>query len=458
VAWAGLPRNALAQRDRLTTIRAALLLWTAKRFRDAVREKMSEPSLLRNRNFVLLYSGKLVSLLGDQVYLIALSWFVLGVTHSPLASGLLLMSGVLPFVLIGPFTGVLADWFERRIILVAMDGARGALVAGMALLLWLQLIPLWLLFVGSFFLGIFGAVFNPASSAILPNIVPESQFARVSAVDQFVWSGCSLFGMMAGGILFNLFGIVVVFLINAGSYILSGALELCMRLPRRRPDRSTLPIEPRRFLASYFADLGEGFRYLRRHRTILILFGCFAISNFILWPQALIYVPFYFRETLHATAADLSIVIGSAFIGMILGSVLIPRFQKNLRAVLLFGWLAAGFANICFAFPVFPRIVPLLTVRQITAYLFFISIILGLGIASMNIPVTVIVQKRLDDQFRGRVWAFLGSLNSAIMPLAYLCGGFLARSVPLYAIFITGGAILLAVFILLSLVQDLRSA
>ena len=418
----------------------------------------SELSLFRNRSFVLLFSGKVISLLGDQIYLIALSWFVLSATHSPLAAGLLLMSGVLPFILTGPFAGVLADWFERRSILVAMDGARGALVAAMALFLWLQLIPVWILFIGSFLLGTFGAVFNPASSAILPNIVPESQFARVSAIDQFVWSGCSLFGIVAGGILFNLFGIIVVFLINAGSYLISGILELCMWLPRRRPDRSSLPTEHQRRMHSYLADLGEGFRYLRRHRTILILFGCFAVSNFILWPQALIYMPYFYRETLHATAGDLSIVIGSAFIGMILGSVLIPRFQKDraLRAILLFGWLAAGIANICFAFPVFPRIVPLLTIRQITAYFFFISIILGLGIVSMNIPVTVFVQKRLDDQFRGRVWAFLGSLNSAIMPLAYLSGGFLAKSVPLYAIFITGGIIIMAVFMLLSRLQDLR--
>ncbi len=174
------------------------------------------PSLFRNRNFVLLYSGKLISLLGDQIYLIALSWFVLSITHSPLAAGFLLMSGVLPFVLIGPFAGVLADRFERRSILVAMDGVRGALVTAMALLLWLRLMPIWLLFVGSFLLGSFGAVFNPASSAILPNVVPESQFTKVSAIDQFVWSGCSLFGITAGGILFSLFGIVVVFLNQCG--------------------------------------------------------------------------------------------------------------------------------------------------------------------------------------------------------------------------------------------------
>ncbi len=225
-----------------------------------------------------------------------------------------------------------------------------------------------------------------------------------------------------------------------------------MLLPRRRSDRSSLLARQQGLLPTYLADLGEGFRYLRRHRTILILFGCIAISNFILWPQGLIYVPYFYKEVLHATAGELSIVIGSGFLGMLLGSVLIPRIQKDraLRTILLFGWLATGVANICLALPLFPAIVPLFTVHQITVYLFVVSIFFGFGIVAMNIPVTVIVQKRVDDQFRGRVWAFLGSLDSAIMPLAYLSGGFLATSVPLYVIIITGGVVIISVSVILS--------
>ena len=159
---------------------------------------MSAPPLTRNRNFILLFSGKVVSLLGDQIYLIALAWYILNETHSPIASGLLFMMGALPPVLIGPFTGVLADWFERRTILVAMDTVRGILVAVLALLLWTRAMPSWLLFAGTFLLGTFGSVFNPASSALVPNIVAESQYGRAAAVDQFVWSLCSLVGFTAG--------------------------------------------------------------------------------------------------------------------------------------------------------------------------------------------------------------------------------------------------------------------
>ena len=237
---------------------------------EAGRPAAPPERLLLNRNFVLLFSGKLVSLLGDQVYLIALSWYVLSATHSPVAAGILLMSGALPFVLIGPFTGVLADRFDRRAILVTMDAARGILLAAVAAALWLHVIPIWLLFICSFLLGTLGAVFNPASSAILPNIVTADQLAPASAVDQFLWSGCTLVGMMAGGILFNLFGIVAVFLINAGSYFVSGSLELCMRLPPVMPgpglrsDTSTLSmiISPSsRRVSAIFSGTGRSWSF-----------------------------------------------------------------------------------------------------------------------------------------------------------------------------------------------------
>jgi len=74
------------------------------------------------------------------------------------------------------------------------------------------------------------------------------------------------------------------------------------------------------------------------------------------------------------------------------------------------------------------------------------------------VPVTVIVQKMLEDRFRGRVWAFLGSLTSAMMPLAYLTGGFLARVTRLYVIFLVGGVIIISVLIVLSRLKELQKA
>jgi len=215
------------------------------------------PPLVRNRNFVLLYSGKVVSLLGDQIYLIALAWYILNVTHSPIAAGLLFMMGALPSMLIGPFAGVFADWFERRTILVTMDMARGVLVAVLAGLLWLKAMPLSLLFICAFLLGTFGSVFNPASSALVPNIVAESQYARVAAIDQFVWSACSLVGFTAGGILFSFFGIEAVFAINALSYFVSGVLEVCMRPERRLLNDLSSSRERRHPFNVYLTDLAR---------------------------------------------------------------------------------------------------------------------------------------------------------------------------------------------------------
>jgi MFS transporter, DHA3 family, macrolide efflux protein len=414
--------------------------------------------LTRNRNFVLLYSGKIVSLLGDQIYLIALAWYILNVTHSPIAAGLLFMMGALPTVIVGPFAGVLTDWFERRTILVTMDTARGVLVTLLAGLLWLKAMPPWLLFVGAFLAGTFGSVFNPASSALIPNIVAESQYARAAAIDQFVWSVCSLIGFTVGGILFSFFGIVAVFAINALSYFISGILEACMKLERRvLNDLSTSPKNRHPFRA-YLTDFAEGYRYLRGHSTILILFGCFTVSNFILWPQALIYVPLFFNETLHASPTLLSVVFGSGFMGMIIGSFVIPENPGRgiARKILLRGWTFCVIANACFSIPLFPLLLRHLSVNQITAYGLAYSVLLGFGLVFINVPVSVIVQKTVGDAFRGRVWAFLGSLSGAALPLAYLCGGLLARIVPLYMIYLFGGIAFFCLLTILARLSDLR--
>jgi MFS transporter, DHA3 family, macrolide efflux protein len=425
--------------------------------RSNLSEGLVARPLLGNRNFVLLYSGKVVSLLGDQIYLIALAWYVLDVTHSPLAAGLLFMMGALPPVLVGPFTGVFADWFERRTILVAMDTARGVLVGVLAGLLWLQAVPLWLLYIGTFLLGTFGSVFNPASSALLPNIVVESQYARVAAADQFVWSVCSLIGFTAGGILFSFFGIVTVFAINALSYFLSGVLEACMRVQRRLLDSKSSSREHGHPFNAYLTDLAEGFKYLRGHSTILILFGCFTVSNFLLWPQALIYVPLFFNETLHASAGLLSVVLGSAFAGMIVGSFLIPKNPGKgiARRILLRGWSFCAIANTCFSIVLFPLLLRHLTVNQVAVFGLAYSVVLGFGLVFINVPVSVIVQKAVKDEFRGRVWAFLGSLSGAALPLAYLCGGLLARLVPLYVIYLCGGIAFFGLLAILARLSDL---
>ena len=80
---------------------------------------------------------------------------------------------------------------------------------------------------------------------------------------------------------------------------------------------------------------------------------------------------------------------------------------------------------------------------------------LGFGLVFINVPVSVIVQKTVQDAFRGRVWAFLGSLSGAALPFAYLCGGLLARLVPLYVIYLCGGIAFFGLLTILARLSDL---
>ena len=191
-------------------------------------------SVFRNRNFMFLFSGKIVSLLGDQVYAFALSWYILSVTKSGFKMSVFLFTNALAVALVSPFGGVIADRLSRKAILVRMDVVRCLVVLVAAFLLYRHELRIWMLYLSAIALGSCGAIFNPAAGAIIPNVVDDDQLAEASSMNQFSWSFCAFVGMAAGGFLDNSIGLFAIFMLNAASFLISAPLESLVDL-RRRP-------------------------------------------------------------------------------------------------------------------------------------------------------------------------------------------------------------------------------
>jgi DHA3 family macrolide efflux protein-like MFS transporter len=188
-------------------------------------------SVLINNNFRLLFSGKVISQLGDQIYAFSLSWFILDTTKSSLAMSIFLVIHCLIGAMVSPLGGIIADRFDRKKILVWMDVLRGIIVTITALLLYLQMMQIWMLYVSTVILDFCGAIFSPTASAIIPNMVEENQLTEASSMDLFTWNLSSTIGMVIGSILYNLIGVAAVFLLNAISYFISGVLEGIISIP-----------------------------------------------------------------------------------------------------------------------------------------------------------------------------------------------------------------------------------
>jgi MFS family permease len=389
-------------------------------------------SVFGNNNFMFLFSGKVISQLGDQICAFSLSWFILDITKSSLAMSIFLVINCLIGAVVSPFGGIIADRFDRKKILVWMDIVRGIIVAFASLLLHLQMMQIWMLYVSTIILGFCGAIFSPTASAIIPNVVTENQLTEASSMDLFVGNFSSIAGMVIGSILYSLIGIAAVFLLNAISYFISGVLEAIINIPLIKQTgsirkNSSLYREFRQAVKS----LHEGYQYVKTNKLLYNLTLVYAVYFFIGFPLGYIYVPYTFNVILKAIPLQLSLALGATFLGCLIGSFIVPLFLKRckLKSAIFGGMLIFSFSYLIVASIIFTPLKGYFNNWEITILWAILSIIVGVGMISFNIPINVIFQKHTLNEYRGRFWGFQSSIIAFSMGMGYLIGGVLAQNV-----------------------------
>lgn len=186
--------------------------------------------LLGNRALVRLLAGEFVSSVGDWLYLVALLVVVYARTSSPALLGLVGAARVLPYIVLSVPAGIVADRFDRRLVLMSTDLARGALMLGLAALVAFDG-PLPLVVVLAIGAACFSAFFGPAIGAFLPSLVrDESQLGPANSAWATLDNLAFVVGPAIGGLLIAGSGLALAFLLNAASFGVVAAV--LWRLPR----------------------------------------------------------------------------------------------------------------------------------------------------------------------------------------------------------------------------------
>ena len=295
----------------------------------------SEPvSLRRNRDFVLLQAGQLLSTLGNQSSVVAYPLLVLAVTHSPAKAGLVGFAGILPYPVFVLPAGLIADRWDRKRVMIVADVVRALALGGLVAALAAGDPSFWLIFAIAFVDGTMFAFFNIAEVGALRAVVPKEQLPRAAAAEQARLSTVILAGPPLGGFLFGL-GRALPFLADAISYAFSLVSVIAMRTPFQ--EQVVVPEGRLR------AQLVEGFRWLWRQP---FLRGCavlFAFTNFGGNALYLFLVVAANRQGLSSTEIGTLIAIYGGL--SLVGSLISPRVQKllSMRAILVWSlWLAVG--------------------------------------------------------------------------------------------------------------------
>jgi hypothetical protein len=359
--------------------------------------------LRRNRDYVLLQIGQLLSSAGTQTTSIAYPLLVLAITDSPAKAGIVAFARTLPAALFALPAGVAADRWSRRRLMIAADAVRVLAVGSIAAAILFDQIEFWQIPLVAFVEGAGAAVFSAAQVGALRAVVPPRQLPAAVGAQTGRQAAVQLAGPPLGGALFGL-ARALPFIVDAVSYAFSTLSLLAMRTPfqeKREPD-----------LASLRSRLAEGFRFLWSRpflRTCAMLYG---LTNFIGPGLLLAVVVVGQRQGL--SGGEVGALVAAFGACLLLGSLLSPLVRRLLpvRAVLLLElWMWLG----CAVFLVWPSVF-VLTAGLLPAALAIPStdsVVRGYGIAMT------------PDRLLGRSESVRSVIALLIAPLGPLTAGVL---------------------------------
>ena len=384
---------------------------------DGGREPVGYLELLRgNRDFRLVWLGQVVSQLGDWFNTIALYTLVLDLTGSGRAVGLVLVARFLPSVFMGPLSGVIADRFDRRRVMIVSDLLRAVVVLGF--LLVREPGQLWMIYALTVVQLALSTFFEPAKSAAIPSLVAERELVTANAVSSVTWSTMLTLGAAVGGLVAGSFGARAAFVVDSLTYLASAALIARVRLPPR-------PARPKGRLTAAKAlgltDTLEGIRYVSgrpRVLALLLVKPAWGMGGAILSLLAV------FGERVFTFGASAATGIGVLYAARGIGTAVGPVAARRLwgesgptmRRFIGLSFLVAGVFYAAFG----------LTTSAWVALV--VLAIAHAGGSTLWVYSTVLLQQSVEDAFRGRVFAAEFALMTLTMAASnYLAGEALDR-------------------------------
>jgi len=377
-------------------------------------------SLLRtNRDFRRLFIASVISLGGDWFLFVALGGLVLQVTGDALSVGILIVSQELPIFIATPWAGWLTDRFDRRRLMILCDVARTAICVA-----FLAVGPanLWLAYALLAGLSVFTAVFDPASTAAIPNLVDPSELPTANALGGSLWGTMLAVGAALGGIVSTVFGRDTAFLVDAASFALS-ALMLAGIHRRFSEDRD----EPRVGIREATA---ETVQYARRDHRVRALISVKA--GFGLAAGVLALVAVFARQVFTAGDVGFGFLMASRGLGALTGPFIGHRLAGRDHARLL--PVIAGALAVFGVGYILLGASPTLLVAGVAVFT------AHLGGGAQWVLSTYGLQRIVPDRIRGRIFAFDFALITLSLAISSLVASAIADAIgPRPAVMIVGG-------------------
>lgn len=382
--------------------------------------------VLALRDFRLLLGAQAASVFGDRMVSVALAFAVLELGGSASAVGLVLAAAMVPLVASVLVGGVVADRLPRRSVMVGADVCRIATQGAMAVLLLTGAAEIWMLAVLAGTTGLATGFFNPASTGLLPEVVPSAQLQEANGLRSTAVSASEIAGPLAAGVLVALAGAGAAIAIDAATFAVSAA---CLASLRVAPRTDRAP-------SSFVADLRGGWVAFTSRRWVWTFVVYFAIGN-MMWAAWAGLGPVVAEDELGGSAAW-GVVLAAIGVGALLGGLVATHVDPH-RPLVVVALTEALFA-LPLAFLAAGAAVPVLVVGALFSGA---GMMIGMSIWESTL------QRRIPEEALSRVSSYDWFGSYACYPLGMATWG------PLAALIGTGPALWLAFGLFAALIAGL---
>ncbi len=401
-------------------------------------------TLLKKRNFILLWLAQLISMTILNASNYAILVLIEEVTKSTTLVGLAIICFSLPAVIFGAPAGVLVDRMNKRRVLWASNCLRAIATFGFVFSLLVdreQLVPLYLL---TFLISTIGQFFTPAEGSAIPMLVDEEEIPSAVSLFNvtFVLSQAVGFILLAPIIISLMptfhFGRVAIDPVES-LYIIIGTFYLvCAGLialipitnfkqPQRQPQVASKALG---VFGNMLQEMGQGWSFIRKNNALFLSVIQLSFAGVILLVVGELATPFVTRVLLRPPSA-MAFVFAPAGIGLVLGSLAMPRLIHRLGKDLAIILGSALFALTMILLPLIPLLAQFIQPRDwagnplLLVVIGFCMFLSGIGLDLINIPAQTAVQELTPDWIKGRVLALQLMLNNAVsIPAILFIGAF----------------------------------
>jgi predicted MFS family arabinose efflux permease len=365
--------------------------------------------LLRNRDYMLLWSGQVVSTLGSAASSVVYPLLILAMTESPAAAGIAGALSHLPYLLFSLPAGALIDRWDRKRVMILCDLGRALTVLTVPVTLWLDALTIWQIYAAAFIEGSLFVFFNIAEVAALPRVVPKAQLPQAAAQNEAAFGVANIVGPSFGTLLFQTLGRAAPFVADAVSYLVS-VFTLVLIRTQFRPSKSSAVVNLR-------AEILEGLRWLWRQP--LIRYMAFLTGGINLAHAGTGLIIIVLAQELGARPVDIGLIFSIGGIGAVLGSLVGGQVQKRFsfgQVIVCLMWVDAVL------FPLYALAPAYLLLGVVFALMDFVGPVYNVVQFSYRLAL-------IPDALQGRVNSSFRLLAFGMMPIGAALTGFLIERV-----------------------------